>query len=225
MYIINTDNYLLLSGIQHFAFCQRQWALIHIEQAWAESARTVEGQHLHERADDKYFSESRCETRIVRAMPLISHELRLRGVADVVEFHHDDSGENQLSCKLHGHRGYWRVIPVEYKRGRPKKDDRDAVQLCAQAMALEEMLGVRIEQGYLFYWQTRHRELITINGALRARVCELVEKMHEYFGLGVTPRATSGKHCDLCSLKELCQPRITLKHKSVTNYLREYLEE
>ncbi|MFZ3076711.1 MAG: CRISPR-associated protein Cas4 [Psychrobacter glacincola] len=213
------EDYLLLSGIQHMAFCERQWALIHIEQAWAENVRTMEGKHLHERTDDPFEDETRKDVRIVRAMPVVSKKLGFRGVADVVEFHRTEEASEGVAVRLKNRKGCWRPCPVEYKRGRPKRDDRDAVQLCAQAMALEEMLNVAIDSGFLYYGQIRHREHIISNKVLRDRVEELSKKMHEMMAEGKTPKAVKGKHCSLCSLKEICQPELTIRKRSVEEYL------
>jgi len=210
---------LLLSGIQHMAFCERQWALIHIEQVWAENARTVEGEHLHERTDDPFEDESRKALRIVRAMPIVSWALGLRGVADVVEFHQELNCAGEQVCQLAGRDGWWRPVAVEYKRGRPKADDRDAVQLCAQTIALEEMLHVSIASGFLYYGQTKHRETIVMDGVLRQHTVELAAKMHKFFGAGKTPKAQKGKRCSQCSLVEQCQPYWMLRHRSVDDYL------
>lgn len=219
--LTSSDDYLLLSGIQHMAFCPRQWALIHIEQQWAENVRTVEGKHLHERVDDISQDETRGNIRIVRSMPVISNRLGLRGVADVVEFIRQDEELPGETCRLEKRRGWWLVAPVEYKRGKPKADDRDAVQLCAQAMALEEMLGLKIRSGYLFYAQTRRRENVEFDETLRERVQALSEKMHSIFRAGVTPVAETRKHCKLCSLVEVCQPDLMKRHKPVAAYLHE----
>ena len=173
------DDMLLLSGIQHFAFCERQWALIYIEQMWEENVRTIEGKHLHERADDAFDNETRGSLRIVRSMPLISYRLGLMGIADVVEFYRDEEHIEGVNCRLSARRGFWRPVPVEYKRGRPKPDERDAVQLCAQAMALEEMMGISIDYGMIFYAQIKHREKIALSDSLRKRTEELSHKMHE----------------------------------------------
>lgn len=213
------EDFLLLSGIQHMAFCERQWALIHIEQVWAENVRTLEGKHLHERTDDPFQDQTRKDIRVVRAMPMVSHNLGFRGVADVVEFHRLESVQEGITVQLKNRKGWWRPYPVEYKRGRPKSDDRDAVQLCAQAIALEEMLNISIDSGFLYYGQTRHRESIAINQVLRTRVEELSGKMHKMFSEGKTPKASKGKHCSLCSLIEKCQPNLTIRHRSVTEYL------
>ncbi|HHW00791.1 MAG TPA: CRISPR-associated protein Cas4 [Clostridiaceae bacterium] len=220
----NEEDLLLLSGIQHFAFCERQWALIHIEQYWAENVRTVEGRHLHEQVDDPFFNDSRGGRLIIRGMPIVSMKLGLQGIADVVEFYRSEE-KTHRAIKLDGRDGWWRAYPVEYKRGKPKKDDRDAVQLCAQAICLEEMLGTEVCKGALYYAQIRHREEIFFDSNLRMRVEELSKRMHEMFAQGKTPRATSGKHCSLCSLIEQCQPRLTYKSRSVKNYLGTALEE
>ncbi len=218
------DDLLLLSGIQHMAFCERQWALIHIEQVWAENSRTLEGKFLHEKADDPFKSETRNNLRIVRAMPIVSYKLGLRGVADVVEFRKVENPSEDIAVKLDKRKGWWQPFPIEYKRGRPKRDDRDAVQLCAQAICLEEMLKISIECGFLFYGQTKHREQIYFNHVLRTRVEELAGKMQKMFAEGMTPRAQKGKHCSLCSLTEQCQPKLTIRHRSVEAYLQRMLD-
>lgn len=218
------DGLLLLSGIQHMAFCERQWALIHIEQVWAENVQTVEGKYLHDRTDDPFEDETRGDIRVVRAMPIISYELGLRGVADVVEFHREENRIEGITIQLKNRNGWWRVYPVEYKRGRPKRDDRDIVQLCAQAISLEEMLKIKIDKGFLYYGKTKHRIEITLDFSLRERVKKLSVRMHKMFAEGKTPKAQKGKHCSLCSLIELCQPSLTSRHKSVAGYLTRMIE-
>jgi CRISPR-associated exonuclease Cas4 len=215
------EDYLLLSGIQHMAFCERQWALIHLEQVWAENVRTVEGKHLHHRADDPFKDESRKTLRVVRSMPVVSQKLGLRGVADVVEFHADKERLEGINCRLENREGWWRPVPVEYKRGRPKPDDRDAVQLCAQAIALEEMLKVYIPSGFLFYGKTKHRQSVALDVSLRQHTIELSIRMHQLAREGKTPKAQKGKHCSLCSLTEHCQPYWMLRHRPVKNYLEQ----
>lgn len=215
---------LSLSGIQHMAFCPRQFALIHIEQAWAENVRTIEGKHLHERADKPFEDETRKDIRTVRAVPLVSYTLGLRGIADVVEFHRTELEDEGLTVKLKNRKGWWRPCPVEYKRGRPKVDDRDAVQLCAQGIALEEMLHIKIDSGYIYYGQTRHRQAISFTNDLRYRVVELAENMHRLMDEGITPKAQYSKNCSLCSLVEICQPKLTLNNRSVQEYLQQYVK-
>jgi len=206
------------------AFCERQWALIHIEQAWAENVRTVEGHQLHERVDDPNQDETRGDRLIIRAMPIISRRLGLQGVADVVEFlRSENSSEN--TCILPERNGNWIPYPIEYKRGNPKPDDRDAVQLCAQAMALEEMLHVEVTEGALFYGQIRRREKVLLDSSLREKTMSLSQKMHLMWDEGKTPSAIKGKHCNLCSLIEICQPQISSSHKSVKKYIDSMLRE
>ena len=167
------DDLLMLSGIQHFAFCERQWALIHIEQQWAENMRTVEGTHIHERVDDPFASEVRGNVITLRSVSLVSYRLGLYGVADVVEF---KRAENCAGIGMEGYSGVWKPVPVEYKRGKPKPDERDAVQLCAQAICLEEMYQndkntpLIIDKGYLFYGETRHRQEVIFCHELRNKV-------------------------------------------------------
>ena len=213
------EDYLLLSGIQHMAFCERQWALIHIEQSWAENVQTLEGKYLHERTDDPFVDESRKDIRIVRAMPIVSKRLGLRGVADVVEFHRVKTFSEGATIGLKKRKGWWKPYPVEYKRGKPKSDDRDEVQLCAQAFALEEMLEVQIDMGFLYYGQTRHRVEVIFSKGLRSRVEELALKMYTMFFEGKTPKGKVGKHCSLCSLSEICQPKLSYPKQPVKKYI------
>lgn len=217
------DELLSLSGIQHFAFCERQWALIHIERQWAENARTVEGHHLHERVHTPLVSDQDGSRLTARAVPLVSYRLGLFGQADVVEFVPAAGDANGIP--LPGHAGLWQPRPVEYKRGRPKPDDRDAVQLCAQALCLEEMLGAPIPAGDIYYGQTRRRQRVELDTNLRQRVKVLADRMHQLFNEGVTPAAMRGKRCRLCSLVELCLPNLTAKPRSVQRYVRAAVSE
>lgn len=221
----NDDEYLMLSGIQHFAFCERQWALIHIEQQWSENVLTVEGNHLHQRVDDWDADETRGRLRVIRSMPLASERLGIRGVADVVEFHRTDA-ESDETLQLDGRDGYWKVVPVEYKRGKPKSDDRDEVQLCAQILCLEEMLHVRIAAGHIFYASIRRRDIVDITDRLRSRVEELIMKMNSMFKEGRTPRAVYTKACESCSLISLCNPKWSAAGaKSASSYVKRHVVE
>ena len=211
------DDLLALSGIQHFAFCERQWALINLERQWADSARTVEGHHVHDRVHNPAMTDGGSDRVVSRAVPLVSYGLGLVGQADVVEFLPTEG--KACGVKLPRWPGLWQPRPVEYKRGRPKPDDRDAVQLCAQAICLEEMLGVPVAQGDLYYWETRRREHVTLDPALRLRVSRLAEKMHVAFAEGATPHAERGKHCRLCSIVDLCLPELTVRPRSVRKYV------
>lgn len=183
------DSALPISGLQHLAFCPRQWALIHLEQAWAENQLTAEGRLLHERADLPGQSR-RHDVRTVRGLVLESRRLGLTGRADVVEFRPEP-------------------IPVEYKRGKRKPGDCDLVQLCAQALCLEEMLGVAIPAGAIFYGEPRRRFDVVFTAELRARTEQLAGTMHRLYAAHTTPAAQPGKHCERCSLVDICLPTAT----------------
>ena len=214
------DSLLPLSGLQHLAFCERQWALIHIEGQWAESRATVEGGHLHDRVHETE-TEVRGNTRIARGLRLHSFRLGVVGQADAVEFERVDMG----GVPLPGARGLWRPMPVEYKRGRPKRNDCDRVQLCAQAMCLEEMWDVDIGAGALFYGKTRRRMDVPLDAALRTRTETLARRMHALFDEGATPPAQYGKHCEQCSLMPLCMPKTATKAHSAAAYLHSAIRE
>lgn len=211
---MNPDDYLLLSGIQHFAFCRRQWALIHIEQLWKENVLTFGGRQMHRNADDPFFTESRGDVLISRSVPLVSHVLKIYGVADVVEYHRSDTG-----ITISGREGCWIAVPVEYKAGKKKPDDRDEVQLCAQAICLEEMYQAQIERGYLYYGKTWRRTEVLFDDELRRRVSELVAGMYALYDTGITPPAVLLPHCKNCSLVELCMPAVSSRGRSVDRYL------
>ena len=215
----NEDDYLQLSGIQHFLFCRRQWALIHIENQWKENLLTTEGSILHERAHDEGLTESRGNTLIMRGLRVSSSRLGISGQCDVVEFKKDPKG-----VPLYGQEGCWRVFPIEYKRGIPKADRYDEAQLCAEAMCLEEMLGTDIPGGALFYGEKRHRTNVVFTDTLRDIVTTAVEEMHVLYARGYTPKSKNGKWCNSCSLKEICLP-VLLQRCSVEEYVKEALCE
>lgn len=215
--LVSDDDYLALSGIQHIAFCERQWALIHVERLWEDNLRTFGGHRMHERADNPFFTESRGTILICRSVPLHSDRLKLYGVADVVEFLRDYNSERGIS--IDGRDGKWIPHPVEYKYGQPKEHDADIVQLCAQAICLEEMLNIDIDTGSIFYGKTRHRISVTFDDTLRKRVENLASGMHEYFSSGITPKAEKKKACESCSLKNLCMPEIVRKKQTVSRYI------
>ncbi|WP_172194818.1 CRISPR-associated protein Cas4 [Saccharibacillus qingshengii] len=218
------DELLMLSGLQHYSFCTRQWALIHIEQQWEENIKTYEGQLLHERADNPALTEKRGPLLISRAMPLVSRRLGLSGKADVVEFHAaDEETPPGHSAVLVGRRGRWIPFPVEYKRGKPKPDDWDEVQLCAQAICLEEMLGVTVAEGALFYGERERRVEVVFTESLRARVEGYLYGMRELYERGETPPARYRPGCKSCSLMDICLPK--MKTGSVDRYMESYLNE
>lgn len=212
------DEYLMLSGIQHFAFCRRQWALIHIEQQWSENFRTVDGEIMHERVHDNEFHEKRGKTVITRAMSVSSSRLGISGECDAVELCLSDKGVN-----IFGLDGKYILTPVEYKRGKPKDDDCDRVQLTAEALCLEDMLCTEIECGYLYYGETRHREKVIFNEELREKTEDLISQMHEIYRRNYTPVVKRRKSCNACSLKDICLPEISCK--SASEYLKSVLDE
>ncbi|MDI7740979.1 CRISPR-associated protein Cas4 [Lysinibacillus fusiformis] len=213
----NELDYLMLSGIQHFKFCQRQWALIHIEQQWEENVRTIEGQHVHKKADKPFLREKRGDKLIVRAMPIRSHELKTSGICDVVEFIQNDEG-----VELQGEVGKFVPIPVEYKRGKPKKGNEDVFQLVAQAMCLEEMLVCDVNLAYLYYDEIKHREAVVITEEMRSEVRNIFQQMHRYFNRQYTPKVKPGKFCNNCSLQNICLPELE-NTISVRHYMERYL--
>lgn len=215
----NEEEYLLLSGIQHFAFCRRQWALIHIEQEWEENVLTVEGNELHEKADNPFVREKRGETIYVRALPVHSRKLGISGVCDMVEFIKCADG-----IPLDQEDGLYRAKPIEYKRGKPKKHDADILQLVAQSICLEEMLGTTIDEAALYYNEIKRRELVPITDEQKHRVESVIEEMHKYYKKSYTPRVKIGNHCKRCSLQNICLPEL-LKRERVSTYMNRMLAE
>ena len=218
------EDWLALSGLQHFAFCRRQWALIHIEQQWKENYLTTAGHLEHERAHDYRQSESRGDTLIMRDLRVSSRRRGITGACDVVEFHRVRSGDETVGFPLHGHDGLWNAYPIEYKHGRPKTEDADCLQLCAEAMCLEEMLSCDIPEGALFYQQTKRREKVELSTELRQSVLSMTQEMHQLFSRGYTPRVRPRKACRACSLKDMCLPTL-LRSTSVEDYINARLNE
>lgn len=213
------DSYLMLSGIQHFQFCKRQWALIHIEQQWEENVRTIEGQHLHQKADKPFFREKRGNKLIVRAMPVKSNELKITGICDVVEFIHDNGG-----IEIDEVEGKYIAYPIEYKRGKPKLNDADILQLTAQAMCLEEMLLSEINIGYIFYNETKHRVEVPITIDKKKTVKSVIAEMQDYYKRKHTPKVKTGSFCKNCSLQNICLPKLMNK-RSVKSYIEGKINE
>ena len=207
------EDYLQLSGIQHFAFCPRQWALIHLENLWQENLQTAQGQLLHQRCHDAGQDESRGDLLILRDLRISSPSLGL------VEFHRDPKG-----VSLQERDGLWMPYPVEYKRGKPKPHQADELQLCAQAICLEEMLCCSIPEGALFYGEPRRRQTVTLDESLRQTVKEMAEQMHQYAQRGYTPKVKPKKGCSACSLKDLCLP-VLCKNRSAAQWTAQRLEE
>ena len=216
------DDDLQLSGIQHFSFCRRQWALIHIEDQWQENGLTAEGRVQHERVHDESVSDFRGGVLTLRGMRIRSDRLRVSGVCDAVEFTPDPDG-----IALRGREGLWRPCPVEYKHGSRKLSDCDRLQLAAQALCLEEMLCCEIPAGALFYWKTRRREHVEIDAGLREKTERMLREMREYYDRRYTPRVKPGKACESCSLSDACLPRLLRKGEaaSVAEYVRRHAAE
>ncbi len=209
------EDYLMLSGIQHFAFCRRQWAMIHIEQQWAENYRTTAGELMHRKAHDEGSFEKRGDLLIVRGLRIVSRELGLSGQCDVVEFH-----ENEKGIAVFGYDGKWDLVPIEYKHGSPKENNADELQLCAQAVCLEEMFQTDVPEGFLYYGEKRRRSLVKFTDDLRFEVKKMADEMHALFQRGHTPNVKPTKQCKACSLENLCVPRL---QKSIR--VREYIEQ
>ncbi|MDL2233430.1 CRISPR-associated protein Cas4 [Ruminococcaceae bacterium OttesenSCG-928-L11] len=210
------EEYLQLSGIQHFAFCRRQWALAYLEQQWSENILTAQGRSLHKRAHDASFTEKRGDLLITRDLPVFSASLGVSGSCDVVEFRQHKDG-----IPLFGRDGLWLATPIEYKRGTAKENDADRLQLCCQAMCLEEMLCTPIAYGSLFYGENRRREKVPFTDTLRDTVRHMLAEMHDYRRRGHTPKSKPNKSCKACSLRECCVPKA--QNASVERYWQDFL--
>lgn len=219
IYDYREDEYLLLSGIQHFIYCRRQWALIHIEQLWSENYFTIDGQIKHNKVDNENNFESKNNIRIIRSMPVVSHELKIQGKCDIVEFQPDDKG-----FYFSKYKEKYNVYPIEYKRGKPKEDESDIMQLLAQAICLEEMLGLEIKKGACFYFETRRRKEVEFTDELRNKLFDIVNEMNEYYSRRYTPRVKKSGKCRACSLKDLCLPELD-KTITVAKYMEMGFEE
>ncbi|WP_459687444.1 CRISPR-associated protein Cas4 [Agathobaculum sp. TL06] len=217
--IYQEEDYLQLSGLQHFAFCRRQWALIHLENQWKDNLRTVEGNLFHHRAHDSKQRERRGNILILRELPICSASLGISGKCDVVEFHAAPTG-----IALSGEEGRWRPFPIEYKKGAPKAHQADELQLCAQALCLEEMLCCPIAEGALFYGETRRRCAVSFTEDLRQTVRTMLDEMHQLHSRGHTPRVKPTTSCNACSLKGICLP-VLMRKQTVKAYLHQAMED
>jgi len=196
------DEYIQLSSLQHYMFCPRQCGLIHVYGLWMENRFTARGKVLHERVDSSE-EETRGTSHIVRSLNIYSREYGLSGRADVVEFKNEQ--------------GVIIPFPVEYKSGKPKPDMRDTVQLCAQALCLEEMLGVKIREAALFYGKTRHRIKVDLNDALKGMTISAIRDVHDMMRQRRVPTGSYMKKCDTCSLYDECMPK--LANRKVKKYI------
>ncbi len=215
-----TEEQLLpISALQHFLFCPRQWGLIHLEQVWSENYLTAQGRTLHEKTHTAE-TENRPGIRIVRGLRIHSFRLGLVGQGDVVEFHLSQTG-----IELAGVKGLWQPYPVEYKRGKAKPDNCDRVQLCAQAICLEEMLNCRVPQGALFYGRPRRREQVEFTEQLRKQTEDTASEIHRLYEKRQTPKAKYSRKCKSCSLYTVCMPKTTSVNKDIEHYLAKAREE
>lgn len=212
----------MISGIQHFVFCERQWALIHIEKVWKDNIKTFKGHKFHEKVDNPFAIEKRGKIIISRSIPLISNKLYLKGISDCVEFH---LRKDNLGAKLSGMKGTYDVVPIEYKVGDIKSDQSDISQLCVQAICLEEMFDTKIEKGYIFYGKLRKRFEVIFTEELRKNVESIVAKMRYNYDSSITHKASYKQHCKNCSLYDLCLPKLNKKYLKVENYIKMYIKD
>lgn len=212
----------MLSGIQHYMFCPRQWALIHIGQYWEENRLTAEGRLIHKNVDNPSYRQKNGGVITLRSVPISSTTLGLYGYSDAIEL---TPSETETDCISHPkYPGWWRPCPVEYKRGHSKPDARDKVQLAAQVICLEEQYGIRIYEAFLFYAETNRRESVPIDTELRAQTQRCAADMHEVFRSGVIPKAVKRHGCTNCSLFDACMPELESRPR-VNHYLTKYLYE
>ncbi len=212
------EDYLMLSGLQHFAFCRRQWALIHIEQQWEDNYKTTAGELFHYKVHDGTSYEKRGNIMIARGYKISSSELGFSGECDVIEFEREKGG-----VTLYGIEGEWILTPIEYKKGKPKENQEDELQLCAQAICLEEKFLTKILKGYLFYGETKRRTEVIFTDELRQKVYNLSNEMHQLFTKGYTPIVKTTPKCMSCSLKNICVPALN-KNRNVKEYIRKNIK-
>lgn len=217
--MVNDADFLMLSGLKHFRFCRRRWALVHLEQQWQENALTLEGHYMHERVHDDNFTELRGSVLLSRGMPVRSEMLKITGECDMVELHKSEAG-----VPIQGRAGLWQVYPVEYKHGEPDERGADELQLCAQAMCLEEMLVTEIPEGAIYYGKTRHRMTVALTEDLRKQTKDALKEMHRLFAQGYTPKAKWTRACKNCSLVEICLPKLE-KRMRASEYVKHMLAE
>lgn len=214
------DDYLMISGIQHFLFCRRRWALIHVENQWAENYFTADGRMFHDRVHERGVKDIRNGVLTIRGLNVSSAKYGISGTCDAVEFLPVNDG-----ITLHGRDGLWQPLPVEYKRGRSKINNCDRLQVTAQAVCLEEMFSCVIDYGFIFYKETRRREKVEIAAEMRDELAKALEEMHSYYRRGYTPRVKPSKKCEKCSLSSECMPSLLRSEENVDAYIRRHMEE
>lgn len=216
---MENDDFLTISGIQNFAYCKRRWALVHIEQMWNENALTLEGQYMHERVHDEGFTEKRGNKILSRGMAVSSQKYRINGICDMVELERSDMG-----ISIYGREGKYLVYPVEYKHGKPNDGHTDELQLCAQAICLEEMLCTDIPVGAIYYGEIRHRREVVLTKDLRDEVIGMIAEMHQYMDRGYTPKVKRKGSCSNCSMMDYCFSQL-LSKKSAKAYIDNVIKE
>lgn len=213
------DDFLMISGIQHYAYCKRQWGLIHIENQWESNVYTVRGDITHEKVDDPFIMETRGDLIVSRSVPIYSSQFGCYGIADLLEYTKALSG-----VKLEGREGYYKIYPIEYKVGKPKENEYDLVQLCLQALCLEEMYNVRIEEGAMYYAKIKRRVRVHFDEGLRNLTIWTINEMHEIIDDNRTPEGSYEAKCDHCSLYNVCLPKTVSKMKKVETYINDCLK-
>lgn len=208
---------LQISGVQHFVYCPRQWQLIHIEMEWRESDLTALGQILHHRVDKPELPQKRGDTLTLRSVPLVSHRLGIQGKSDAVLLT-PTTDDHYFSHPRYP--GRWAPTPVEYKRGRPKQHNADKLQLCAEALCLEEMYDLTIPRGYIYYGETAHRLEVAIDRPLRDELEACLVAMHRLMREGATMPPRNDARCRRCSLRDICLPEIAASERVVNYYHR-----
>jgi CRISPR-associated exonuclease Cas4 len=216
------DDMLMLSGIQHYMFCPRQWALIHMEQQWTDNKLTIEGDILHRNVDNPFYRQKNGDTITLRSVHIASRQLGLYGISDAVELLPSDSAEDAITHDRYP--GFWKPYPVEYKRGHSKLNECDEVQLAAQVICLEEMYGICIPYAALYYNEAKHREVISITDSLRRLTQQCADRMHEIYNSQQLPPASKQKSCKNCSLLDICMPELS-NRAQVSSYLKRHLYE
>lgn len=216
------DDMLMLSGIQHFVYCPRQWALIHLDQVWEDNRLTAEGEVLHKNVDNPMLRQKDRETITLRSVNIASRQLGLYGISDAIELTESSELENTITHPKYP--GRWKVLPVEYKHGKKKFDKCDEAQVMAQGICLEEQYGIHLYMGAVFYSETRSREYIEFTSDLRQFTIQCAEQMHEFYRSRKLPEIADKHKCKNCSLKDICMPELD-KLPSVKNYLRKNLDE
>lgn len=211
--------YLMISGVQHFMFCRRQWALIHIEQAWEENYFTTHGMLLHERVDQHEIKEKRGDVITIRGMNIASYRLGMSGRCDVVEFKQDAKG-----AYIPQFQDAYIPYLVEYKRGKVKQDDSDRFQLLAQLISLEDMLNIELSEANMFYHEVRRRISYSFTSEDKQKLIKTAEEMHQLYEKGYTPRPKVSKKCSSCSLKDLCLPELDTI-PTASDYIKKRIKE